>query len=94
MLWRKEVRGSFRHARKHWRPIVLQGILDNIAWVSFAAAVLVLPISITIAISESYIALGMLLGIIINKERLQRHQYVGIAVTLIAVVVLAFVSER
>jgi drug/metabolite transporter (DMT)-like permease len=94
MLWRREVRGSFQHARKHWRPIVLQGILDNIAWVSFAAAVLVLPISITIAISESYIALGMLLGILINKERLQRHQYIGIAVTLIAVVALAFASER
>ena len=94
MLKRGEVRQAFQHAKKHWQPIVLQGILDNIAWVSFAAAVLVLPISITIAISESYIALGMLLGILINKERLQRHQYVGIAITLCTVVVLALVSER
>ncbi|MBI5037547.1 MAG: DMT family transporter [Candidatus Kerfeldbacteria bacterium] len=94
MLARREMSAAFRHAKTYWRPIALQGVLDNAAWVGFAAAVQVLPISITIAITESYIALAALLGILINKEKLQRHQYIGIAITLIAAVVLAVVSER
>lgn len=94
MLTQHDVKTSFEHAKKHWKPIVMQGLLDNIAWVAYAAAVIVLPISITIAITESYIALAAILGIIINKERLQRHQYVGIAITLIAAVTLAVITER
>lgn len=94
MVSRKEVVASFQHARTYWRPIFLQGVLDNIAWVGFALAVQVIPISITIAITESYIALAALLGILINRERLQRHQYAGIVITLVAAIVLAAVSER
>ncbi|MFH0804922.1 MAG: DMT family transporter [Patescibacteria group bacterium] len=89
MLFRRQVGASIRHAREHWRPILAQSIFDNLAWVAYAAAVTVLPISLTIAITESYIALAALLGIIINRERLQRHQYVGIAITLIAAIALA-----
>lgn len=94
MLARREMTATFQHARKYWRPIALQGVLDNAAWVGFAAAVQVLPISVTIAITESYIALAALLGVLINKEKLQRHQYIGIAITLAAAVALAVASER
>lgn len=94
MVIRKEVVTSFKSARTYWRPILLQGVLDNVAWIGFAVAVRALPISITIAITESYIALAALLGILINKERLQRHQYVGIALALGAAIILAVVSER
>jgi drug/metabolite transporter (DMT)-like permease len=93
MIIQKDFKKSIIHAKTHWKPIVMQGILDNIAWVGFATAVLVLPISVTIAITESYIALAAILGIIINKERLQKHQYIGIAITLVAAVALAVVTE-
>jgi uncharacterized membrane protein len=92
MVMRGQMRATFRLARQHWQPVILQGLFDNIAWVAFAYAVTAIPISITIAITESYIALAALLGITINKERLQRHQYVGIAITLIAVIILATIS--
>jgi len=92
MIIRKEIRSSFLHAKKHWRPIVIQSIFDNLTWVAYAAAVLAIPISITITISESYIALAALLGIIINKARLQRHQYIDITLALIAAIALAAVS--
>ena len=94
MVMRGRISATFSLARLHWRPVFLQGLFDNIAWVAFAYAVTAIPISITIAISESYIALAALLGITINKERLQRHQYVGIAITLIAVIILAVVSAN
>lgn len=94
MLIQHDVKTSFEHAKKHWKPIVMQGVLDNLAWVAFAAAVTVLPISITIAITESYIALAAILGIVINKERLQKHQYIGIGITIVAAVTLAVITER
>ncbi len=92
MVLRKQIRSSLQLARTHWRPIILQGIFDNIAWLAYAYAVTGLQISITIAITESYIALAALLGITLNKEHLQRHQYFGIAITLIAVIILATIS--
>jgi drug/metabolite transporter (DMT)-like permease len=93
MALRNEVVSSFKLAKKNWRPVLAEGILDNLAWISYAVAVTLIPISITIAITESYIALAALLGILINKERLQRHQYVGIAISIIAAIILAVVSE-
>lgn len=92
MILRGQIRTTFGIARQHWGPILLQGILDNIAWLAYAYAVTAIPIAITIAITESYIALAALLGITLNKERLQRHQYIGIAVTLVAVIILATIS--
>ncbi|RJO59536.1 DMT family transporter [Candidatus Parcubacteria bacterium] len=94
MLIQKEVKETFKIAKTHWRPILAQSLFDNIAWLGFGAAVTVLPISITVAITESYIALAALLGIIVNKEKLQRHQYFGICITLIAAIALATISKN
>ena len=93
MLIQHDVKTSFNHAKKHWKPIVIQGVLDNLAWIAFASAVIVLPISITIAITESYIALAAILGIVINKEKLQKHQYIGIGITIFSAIMLAVLSE-
>lgn len=93
MAFRSEVVSSFRIAIKNWKPVLAESLLDNIAWIAYAAAVTTIPISITIAITESYIALGALLGIIFNRERLQKHQYVGVAITIAAAVILGVMSE-
>ena len=66
-------------------------IFDNLAWIFFAFAVIFIPITIALSISESYIALAALLGLIMNKEMLMRHQKIGMATALISVVALAFV---
>jgi uncharacterized membrane protein len=92
MASRGEFFQTLSHTRKHWRPVLAESLLDNVAWIAFAYAVILIPISITIAITESYIALGALLGILLNRERLQRHQYAGIVVTLIAAIILAAIS--
>lgn len=86
-------RGQFalmlRDGIRHWRPVLAESILDNTAWLAYAWAVIALPISITIAITESYIAISSLLGIIWNHERLRRHQYVGAVLSLAAAIALA-----
>jgi drug/metabolite transporter (DMT)-like permease len=79
---------------KHKRLVLGVSLLDNLAWIAFAYSTLSIPIAIATGISESYIALAALLGITFNKEILKPHQYVGLAVTLLAAVSLAFtISE-
>lgn len=47
-----------------------------------------IPISVATTVSESYIALSVLAGIYINHERVRLHQKLGIAITVVGVVVL------
>ncbi len=76
------------------RLIVSVGFFDNLAWVTFSYAMLFIPIAIATGISEGYIAFASALGIAFNKEQLARHQWVGLILTVIAVTVLGFVTNR
>jgi drug/metabolite transporter (DMT)-like permease len=68
-------------------------VLDNLAWIAFTYSTLYIPIAIATGISESYIALAAGLGIIINRERLVRHQVFGLIITIGAAIVLAILSS-
>src|SRR3989338_6851451 len=74
------------------KPIIGQSVLDNVAWVSFAKATTYIPIAIATTISESYIALAVLLGLFVNRERLRVHQIVGVALATIGVITLSYFS--
>jgi uncharacterized membrane protein len=63
--------------------------LDNLAWIAFAFAVTFIPIAVVTGISESYIALAAILGIVINNEKLVKHQYVGLFLVLISAILLS-----
>lgn len=65
------------------------GVFDNLAWISYATSMTLLPIAVATTISESYIALSVFLGVLINKEKLKHHQFVGIALVVLGVLVLA-----
>lgn len=79
--------------KKHKRIIIGEAVLDNLAWVSYAAATTFIPISITTAISESYVALAAFLGISYNREKLISHQYIGIFIIIVSVITLSVVSS-
>ncbi|HBK35283.1 MAG: hypothetical protein UU08_C0009G0031 [Candidatus Uhrbacteria bacterium GW2011_GWE2_40_58] len=79
--------------RSHPATILTQGILDNIAWVFFALSTTFIPISITTTISESYIALATLLGLIVNKEKIKRYQLIGISFAIFGVILLSYFSS-
>ncbi len=81
------------HWNKNKSLILTVGFFDNLAWVAYASAVLYLPIAIAIGVSEAYIALAALLGIFLNREKLLKHQYAGLVLSVIAVTVLIFISE-
>lgn len=64
-------------------------ILDNIAWIAFAFSMVLSQIAISVAISESYIIIAVLLGIYINKEKLRHHQKLGMVLALLCAIALA-----
>lgn len=68
-------------------------VFDNLAWIAYSFSALYIPIAIAISISEAYIALAAILGIIINKEKLVRHQRFGLALTVFAAILLAYFTE-
>lgn len=74
--------------------ILKQAVVDNAAWVSFAFATTLIPIAIATTISESYIALAVLLGIFVNRERLERHQLVGVILAIAGVLALSAITSR
>jgi uncharacterized membrane protein len=65
------------------------GIFDTIAWICYAYAVLDHQISIITAITESYPAIALFLGLWFNKEKILWHQYIGAALALIGSFILA-----
>jgi len=64
-------------------------IADNVAWIAFAFAMTLAPIGIAVALSESYIIIAVLLGFFINKERLQIHQKIGLALAIVSAIILS-----
>ena len=90
--YQKRIKSTLKAARKHWKPVLSQSILDNAAWIAYAKAVLTLPVGIAVAITESYIVLSTFLGISVGKEKLRPHQYIGIIIAIIAAAGLALIS--
>ncbi len=89
----KNKRLSFvKHLRKNKKLLISMCLLDNIAWVAFAFAMTIAPISIAVALSESYILIAALLGIYINKELLKKHQIVGLGLAIISAITLAAIT--
>ncbi len=70
--------------------IIFMGIFDTLAWLFYALAVVQNDVAVTTAITESYPAIALFLGLWLNKERIKKHQYIGAGLALIASVALAF----
>ncbi len=71
------------------KEIFLTCVFDNGAWIAYACATTFIPISIATTISESYIALTVLLGIFVNREQVRKHQIAGVAITILSIFVLS-----
>jgi len=74
------------------RLLLTVSTFDNLAWITFAFAASLIPIAIAVAISESYIALAALLGLLINREILMKHQKAGLVAALASAVLLSMIT--
>jgi len=78
--------------RENRGVILIMSISDNVAWVGYAFAMSIIPIAIATGLSEASCIVAVLLGIFINREKLQRHQSVGLIIALASAIILAFVA--
>lgn len=89
ILLKRKVGETYKHLVKYPKTIIPMMVLDNIAWIAFAVAMTLAPIGITVAISESYIIIAVLLGIFIGKEKLFRYQYIGLLLAVASAIALS-----
>lgn len=92
MAYSGTLRASVISLSSQPRLLLGLGVADVIAWSSFAKSASLMPIGLTTAISEAYVGLAVLLGLYFNKERLRRHQFVGIGLIIIGVIALSYFS--
>jgi len=90
IIWRREgLKKMFRNAGRFKKLVLATGIFDTLAWLFFAFAVVDAPIGITTAITESYVVLALILGVILNKEKIRPHQYLGALLAITCSAILA-----
>ena len=89
LVYSGRLRKLLRDTKKSPRLILSTCALDTGAWIAYVFAVLSIPITIAVAISENFIAFAALLGILINKERFMTHQKLGLVIALASAVALA-----
>lgn len=89
LKYRKQFSQTIQGAKKHFKIVLPLVILDNLGWIGYAISTSVTQIGFTTSISESYIIVASLLGIIINKEKLKTHQIIGIIISIGCIMILA-----
>ncbi len=87
-----ELHGLFTSFKKYQGIILGETILDNLAWICYVFAMSLIPISLATTISESYIAVAVLLGFFINKDKLKHHQKLGVVLATMSVILLSGIS--
>lgn len=89
LLRKKGVSRIFADAKRVKGVVFSECFFDTAAWVLFAIALVSLPVSLSTAISESYPAIAILLGIMVNRELVKTHQFAGMGLALFASIGLA-----
>lgn len=80
--------------KENKKLIFTVSFFDNVAWIAYSYSMIYIPIAISTGISESYIAMSALLGLFINKEKLQKHQWTGLLICVTAACSLALLTEN
>ncbi len=78
--------------KKHLPVLVLASGMYIGAFLTYGAAARLATISVVTTISESYIVLGVLLGVVFNKERLTMHQYFGAGIVVASIFALGVIG--
>lgn len=92
LLTNNKVKDAINYLQNNKLLILATSFVDTSAWIAFSFSTLYIPIAISTSISESYIALAAMLGIIFNKEKLKKHQFIGLIIAIISVMILAKIT--
>jgi len=89
LLLRNRVSSMINRVKESPLMALSFAFFDNSAWVFYGLAMTILPIAITTAITESYLAIMVILGIFVNHEKIEKHQFFGITLVIISVIALS-----
>jgi drug/metabolite transporter (DMT)-like permease len=87
-----KLRRTFRDLKKNYGVLLPMSISDKVAWLAFVYAMTLSPIAVATALSESYIIFAVLLGLLVNREKLHVHQKVGLVGAIIIAIILAVIT--
>jgi drug/metabolite transporter (DMT)-like permease len=88
VLWRRVRLPS----RAVTRRLLALGALDAVAFVAYAVAADRGPVSVAAVVAGQFSTLSAVTGIVLLRERLRPHQYIGIALAGAGTTLLAFAS--
>ena len=92
LLFRGHFGVLYQRVKTNWRLVFAQAFLDNLAWIFFAFSTTFIPIAIATTVSESYIAITVILGLYVNREHLRKHQKLGVALAIFGVIALSLAT--
>ncbi len=92
LVYTKKFGAMLKDFKAHVGATLGQSLLYNLGWVAFALSVTAIATSIVTAISESYIILGVILGIFVNREKLKFNQLVGIVLAGGGIILLGLIT--
>ncbi len=92
LIYKREIMDLPRNFAKAPLSVIAETILDNAAWIAYAFAVIYIPIAVAITLSEGYIILAVVLGVVINREKLKHHQLIGVILAVGGVLLLSALS--
>jgi uncharacterized membrane protein len=93
LVWKGKFMNAFSDFRRGYPLLLPMAIADKVAWIAYVFSMTLAPIAIATALSESYIIITVLLGLYVNKEKLYRHQKVGLIGALVVAIVLAAITS-
>ena len=88
LIMKRDVKRAFHNLQKNWILILLMCIANCIAWVTFSIASTKINFSLLSAISLCYPMVAIFLGVVVNKEKLSKIQYVGAIIALLCSLLL------
>lgn len=94
LMYTKKFYAMMVDLRSHLESTLAQSALYNLGWLAFAFATTTIATSVVTAISESYIVLGVILGIFVNREKLKRHQIVGLIIAIGGILALSLLMTN
>jgi len=92
LLVKKRWKNIVHRSRPFWKILVIMIIIDIAAWLFYAFALSQKELSITTAITESFVVIAMILGIVFNKERVRPIQYAGAALAVVSSILIGIFS--
>ena len=92
LLLKGQFRGLIKKSRPHFGLLIPMILIDIIAWVFYAFALRSGELSITTAITEGFVAIAAILGLVINREKIHGWQYLGMVLAITGSILIALIS--